>query len=768
MSENISDRRNLDSFLKYFMDMINYNTEYKNTNTSVLSNCLFTPDIIYLDPNQKICFLGDLHSDFDFMFLSLMTAKLINSSGEWIGKNTVLVQLGDMMDGKREDYELGVPISGDNETYIINFLKNLHLQAIKHGGMVITCIGNHDFNRLIMFKYDSDGKAVIPNKSNSYIYKNDSNPLYIGWNNLSEADLNVNPKYFLDRMANKYMTNSNNESFEHNQSLQNLLNPNKYPKNHKDGFHRQLLASCSTKMVVKFCWKNDLKIGGLASHGEKNHLDELASDLRDSLLIMLHKYGLNREIYRKILENNDNLIILINCVFAFGLRMLQNVHSDSVFLDWVYDNINNFSIANKKSFLFSRPPNNLLSYDNESVRDELNLFCRDIKRVLSYFNLNKDKSFSVSAHSGPSLNYIKEEEQGEMFQQEEEDYQEVASQPKNIRLNLCNQTQGTTLTDELVPINENNSYIMIDILGSRAFGSNTFKNIGRQPQLLVAMYDESNATQKIGVLKLMWLLGESDDNYHYRKDVDIIFDQIDNNKSIYDLPNIKKLVKSPENLSLVEIQMNDILYRRLQQSQEKQRRQLSQQQQLHRRDLEQKNTHFPWQSEFTLKHQQQKQQQQQQQHIESLSSVPNSSDVIEFIFNLYKKIQDIVGKNIFSVVNNNKEYYVDELETKIKLTLRKYDYSIAENVKNLINLVLAFDYNDYHFKNTYNIEDNIIKILKPIILIIISAIDTSSIQSKNPDYYPQNVYPILQKNMIGGLDNWTIAFNKFIQTIDLY
>lgn len=111
---------------------------------------------------------------------------------------------------------------------------------------------------------------------------------------------------------------------------------------------------------------------------------------------------------------------------------------------------------------------------------------------------------------------------------------------------------------------------------------------------------------------------------------------------------------------------------------------------------------------------------------------------------------------------------MDELETKIKLTLRKYDYSIAENVKNLINLVLAFDYNDYHFKNTYNIEDNIIKILKPIILIIISAIDTSSIQSKNPDYYPQNVYPILQKNMIGGLDNWTIAFNKFIQTIDLY
>ena len=46
--------------------------------------------------------------------------------------------------------------------YAINFFKNLHLEAIKYNGAVITLIGNHDFYRLFS-SYPSDHDVYFNN-----------------------------------------------------------------------------------------------------------------------------------------------------------------------------------------------------------------------------------------------------------------------------------------------------------------------------------------------------------------------------------------------------------------------------------------------------------------------------------------------------------------------------------------------------------------------------------------------------------------------------
>lgn len=89
---------------------------------------------------KRIVVIGDLHGDYNAMLKALKKAKVINSKNKWCGKDTIVVQLGDQVDGGGR----GNKIDEDNEIKIMMFLLKLHNQAIKNNGGVYSLIGNHE------------------------------------------------------------------------------------------------------------------------------------------------------------------------------------------------------------------------------------------------------------------------------------------------------------------------------------------------------------------------------------------------------------------------------------------------------------------------------------------------------------------------------------------------------------------------------------------------------------------------------------------------
>jgi hypothetical protein len=102
-----------------------------------------------LPPVERIIVLGDLHGDWEMTIESLKIAKLINNKLNWVGGNTVVVQLGDQIDRCRF---VGIPCNlpqatKDDEASdmkILNYFTKLHHQAQKKGGAVYSIIGNHE------------------------------------------------------------------------------------------------------------------------------------------------------------------------------------------------------------------------------------------------------------------------------------------------------------------------------------------------------------------------------------------------------------------------------------------------------------------------------------------------------------------------------------------------------------------------------------------------------------------------------------------------
>ena len=94
------------------------------------------------DNVRRIIVIGDIHGDFNILITCLKKAKVINSSNEWIGKDTHVVQLGDILDkGGR-----GIDSSAQSmeEFSIFEFLNYLDTEAEKYGGRVHYLIGNHE------------------------------------------------------------------------------------------------------------------------------------------------------------------------------------------------------------------------------------------------------------------------------------------------------------------------------------------------------------------------------------------------------------------------------------------------------------------------------------------------------------------------------------------------------------------------------------------------------------------------------------------------
>jgi hypothetical protein len=116
-----------------------------------------TPSI--LPRVDRVIVIGDVHGDLSRLMDILYACKIINQNLQWIAEpqNTVVVQLGDQIDSKNR-----MP-TNPNETWeklhdieVMKFMDQLDVLARRHGGRVISMIGNHELmNVLGDFSYVS-------------------------------------------------------------------------------------------------------------------------------------------------------------------------------------------------------------------------------------------------------------------------------------------------------------------------------------------------------------------------------------------------------------------------------------------------------------------------------------------------------------------------------------------------------------------------------------------------------------------------------------
>ena len=134
-------------------------------NSKKIKKCNYKPPSVIMYNKKRIIVIGDIHGDMYALLYSLYKAKVINLNGNWIGKDTIVVQLGDQLDkGGR-----GVEINNSNnnveleELKIIEFMHDLHFKAMKKHGAVYNLIGNHELMNVL-----GDFRYVTPNHLSSF------------------------------------------------------------------------------------------------------------------------------------------------------------------------------------------------------------------------------------------------------------------------------------------------------------------------------------------------------------------------------------------------------------------------------------------------------------------------------------------------------------------------------------------------------------------------------------------------------------------------
>lgn len=143
------------------MSSINFETEDKKIfdkycqSDSYGKNYKYYPLILPArNDNQEIIVIGDLHGDFELTIKVLKLAKLINDKNEWIGNDTIVVQVGDQVDNCRpldkkcdeKDSDVLSSYSGESpeDIRVLNFFTKLNTDANEKGGAVISLLGNHE------------------------------------------------------------------------------------------------------------------------------------------------------------------------------------------------------------------------------------------------------------------------------------------------------------------------------------------------------------------------------------------------------------------------------------------------------------------------------------------------------------------------------------------------------------------------------------------------------------------------------------------------
>ena len=102
--------------------------------------------------DQRVVAIGDVHGAFDDFVAILQTAAVIDEQRSWAGRNTTLIQTGDILD------------RGSRGRATMDLLMLLEQQAPKARGRVLFLLGNHETMNLI-----GDLRYVPPEEYANYI-----------------------------------------------------------------------------------------------------------------------------------------------------------------------------------------------------------------------------------------------------------------------------------------------------------------------------------------------------------------------------------------------------------------------------------------------------------------------------------------------------------------------------------------------------------------------------------------------------------------------
>ena len=101
-------------------------------------------------PIPKIIVIGDIHGDIDALKQILRKAGIISKTNDykWIApKGTYVIQMGDLIDGKRPEVQVSETFSSKpTEIDLFKYVYNLHRLARtpKHKGAFLSILGNHE------------------------------------------------------------------------------------------------------------------------------------------------------------------------------------------------------------------------------------------------------------------------------------------------------------------------------------------------------------------------------------------------------------------------------------------------------------------------------------------------------------------------------------------------------------------------------------------------------------------------------------------------
>jgi hypothetical protein len=102
---------------------------------------------------RRVVAIGDIHGDLNALLKILKKKGLIDAEGHWIGGDTHLVMMGDLING------------GEYSRSILDYLMRLELEANFSGGKVHVILGNHEIKLLFGDIYSMSQrllKALLP------------------------------------------------------------------------------------------------------------------------------------------------------------------------------------------------------------------------------------------------------------------------------------------------------------------------------------------------------------------------------------------------------------------------------------------------------------------------------------------------------------------------------------------------------------------------------------------------------------------------------
>lgn len=98
---------------------------------------------------RRIVAVADVHGDFDHFFEILKGTGLIDPEGHWIGGETHLVQMGDVLD------------RGPDAKKVFDLIMKLEVEAERQGGRVHQLIGNHEEANIIGIAFSQVGFITV-------------------------------------------------------------------------------------------------------------------------------------------------------------------------------------------------------------------------------------------------------------------------------------------------------------------------------------------------------------------------------------------------------------------------------------------------------------------------------------------------------------------------------------------------------------------------------------------------------------------------------